>query len=83
MGWVDAWSADVVAITQYQEAKDLEISLPEGHRPQVPKKPQTCAARNDEGPGSSAPESPGCRDHRRVLIHQLQKEFKEGKRETA
>merc|ERR1712219_33244 len=34
---------------RYQEAKDLKISILEGHRPQVPKKPQTCSARNNEG----------------------------------
>merc|ERR1711900_74500 len=37
---------------RYQEAKDLKISILEGHRPQVPKKPQTCSARNNEGLGT-------------------------------
>ncbi|KAK5055920.1 hypothetical protein LTR84_012470 [Exophiala bonariae] len=34
---------------QYQEAKDSQISISQGYRPQIPKKPQTCVARNDEG----------------------------------
>ncbi|EPE36103.1 Mitochondrial carrier [Glarea lozoyensis ATCC 20868] len=34
---------------QYQEAKDLKISISQRHRPKVPKKSQTCATWHNEG----------------------------------
>lgn len=34
---------------QYQEAKDQQISFAQGNRSKVPKKPQTCTPRHNEG----------------------------------
>ena len=36
---------DMMAL-QYQEAQDAPIPVTQGHRPQVPEKPQTCSARH-------------------------------------
>lgn len=42
-----------VRCRQYQEAQNPPLPLAQRNRPQVPKKPQTCAARHNEGFGTS------------------------------
>jgi hypothetical protein len=68
---------------QYQEAKDQPLPFSQGHRPQVPKKPQTCAARNHEGVGKRLSTTGSCHKTSDNMLIPLQKEVKEGKRDAA
>ncbi|KAJ9647052.1 hypothetical protein H2201_007220 [Coniosporium apollinis] len=43
---------DTVASQQHQKAQDPPLPIPQRHGPEIPKKSQTCAARNDEGTGA-------------------------------